>query len=364
MAGGPAGVVLPKITTSVMSLPEVADGELCRRRLVTLESLNEVSNGIPLCPNCHSMLDSTDLPGFVFFPTDVEYFIDFERKDFERRQQIHDVTGQWPTRVVPTAQDYLQHQKDIVPLGATGGLYRRMFFRRFAGINTPGEDPRYPPKSWHGCPLASLSRAFHSLGSQAHLFPHKVRQDLRDLQDLYGNHDQSVGVIPITRASTAKPTPPQPTVGDDASFIPLVPPSRSTRSSHPSTPGGGSERGETQIPSNLPRKRAHSEMKQETSLPPATKRRRNSISPWVWGPTATSNDKAAFYRDIRSLRTRDSSDADPTDARCTGQNDGGASSPEYNTTPQEAAGDIKMSPRKDKLPAVDSLLPSPQASTG
>ena len=340
--------------------------ELHRRRLLTLESLHEASNGISLCSMCHKMLDSLDLPGFVFFPTDLEYFLEFERKDFERRQQLQEETGQWPVRAVPRAQDYLHHQAHIVGSGTVGGLYRRMFLRPLAGISAIGEDPRYPPKSWHGCPLASLTRAFHSLGSQAHLFPPEIRQNLRDLQDLYGYHDQLAGVIPTTEASSGETAPPQPTVDDYTPFAPLVPPSSSTRNTSWSAPGRRSEQAEeAKAPSNLPRKRAHSDIKQETpSEMPATKRKRNSMSPWVWGPTATSNDKASFYRDIRSLKRRSSSDIDPTNANCTGQNDGGASLPEHNITPPKAAGDVKVSRPKEEIPAIDSVLPSPQASAG
>ena len=312
------------------------------------------------------MLDSLDLPGFVFFPTDLEYFLDFERRDFERRQQLQEESGRWPARAVPRAQDYLQHQALIVGPGAVGGLYRRMILRPFAGINAIGEDPRYPPKPWHGCPLASLTRAFHSLGSQAHLFPQEVRQDLRDLQDLYGYHDQLVGVIPTTEASSGETAPPQPAVDEYAPFTPLVPSPGPKRNASRSAPSRRSEqKKEAKAPSNLPRKRAHSGIKEETSSEtPATKRKRNSMSPWVWGPTATSNDKASFYRDIRSLKRRSSSDIDPTNANCTGQNDGGASLPEHNITPPKAAGDVKVPQPKEEIPAVNSVLPSPQASAG
>ncbi|KAI4088143.1 MAG: hypothetical protein L6R37_008238 [Teloschistes peruensis] len=87
---------------------------------------------------------------------------------------------------------------NILPPEASGGLYKRMFLDGNAHIL--GEDPKFPPKSWHGCPLAALSRAFHSLGTQSHLFPRQIRQQLRDLQDLYGTNDQVAGALPNTQA--------------------------------------------------------------------------------------------------------------------------------------------------------------------
>ena len=36
------------------------------------------ANGIALCAGCHRKFDNAVDPGFVFFPTDLQFFIDFE----------------------------------------------------------------------------------------------------------------------------------------------------------------------------------------------------------------------------------------------------------------------------------------------
>ena len=56
----------------------------------------------------------------------------------------------------------------------------------------------FPPKPWHGFPMAALSRAFHSLGVKAGAFPHDLKQQLRDLQDLYDDHDDQVAEAPAS----------------------------------------------------------------------------------------------------------------------------------------------------------------------
>jgi hypothetical protein len=38
-------------------------------------------NAIPLCPLCRTQFDLANDPGFVFFPSDLEFFINFELAD-------------------------------------------------------------------------------------------------------------------------------------------------------------------------------------------------------------------------------------------------------------------------------------------
>jgi hypothetical protein len=38
-------------------------------------------NAIPVCPTCHVNFDDTHNPGLVFFPADLDYFVDSEEHD-------------------------------------------------------------------------------------------------------------------------------------------------------------------------------------------------------------------------------------------------------------------------------------------
>lgn len=274
---------------------------------------------MPLCPTCHTLFDAHDFPGRTFFPTDLGYFLDFERQDFERRQRQFEFTGDWPTRVVPTAQDYLQHQANILPPDASGGLYRRMFLA--GNVHVLGEDPKFPPKSWYGCPLAALSRAFHSLGSQSHLFPRDIRQRLRDLQDLYGTNDQLAGAVPNTQALPLEAAALQGHASTSDTNAPFPYPPRSSQNPNnrpvgdcqgPTTAGQQARdvRGIAQATATTTnhRKRAASDDLDASASPcdgHAAKRHQSSKQmAWAWGPTTSSEDKASFYRGIRSLRDK------------------------------------------------------------
>lgn len=47
--------------------------------------LTSYLNGFPLCPTCHVNFDTMVDPGFVLVPTDISYFIGFERNDREKK---------------------------------------------------------------------------------------------------------------------------------------------------------------------------------------------------------------------------------------------------------------------------------------
>ncbi|KAL8816855.1 MAG: hypothetical protein Q9223_004207 [Gallowayella weberi] len=341
--------------------------ELGRRGLLSFENIHAAVNGISLCSNCHIQFDAHDFPGLVFFPIDLKYFFNFEEQDWERRQDQHDTSGQWPTRLVPTAGDYLQHQASTLPPDAVGGLYRRMFLRPFlvqeAGP-VMGESAHYPPKSWHGCPLAALARAFHSLGTQSHLFPCKIKQQLRDLKDLYGLHDELAGINPSTqfrrRESTTlqhniiNPYPPTPQAeyhtADALQTLPLSPNMDA---------GIMTNTAQSQNrPAMRKRMREHTveTLSQLANVDHPTKRHHSGeCMPWKWGPNGTSEEKAMFYRKIRR-----------TVKRSIGSEGG------HNSIATETGATVQLVPvrkveepeLKQEKPGPDSVLPSPQASAG
>jgi hypothetical protein len=137
-------------------------------------------------------------PGYVFFPTDIQYFIDFERRDRARREEFARDTGTSISsfiRQVPTSDDYKQHQvnNNIISPTAIGGRYSRLFLKQYLhGGELPGAEAFFSTaKEWHGAPLASFRRAFAALASPRFLVIVDVdtRHMLEELQQLYFSDD-------------------------------------------------------------------------------------------------------------------------------------------------------------------------------
>lgn len=126
--------------------------------------LTSAANGIPLCGNCHSQFDRAHDPGFVFIPTDLQYFINFELEDRKRRS-----TSNIASRQVPTGAMYRDHliKEKKIPDDATGGLYRPIFLKEYLlpGIISVEDLGITTPKQWHGAPIATLRRGILALGS-------------------------------------------------------------------------------------------------------------------------------------------------------------------------------------------------------
>lgn len=100
----------------------------------------------------------------MFVPKDLQYFIDYEREDHERRKKAI-VEGTCAQRRVPTAAMYKEHQikKSAIRSDAIGGLYSRIFVKEYLW---PGVlESLKQPLPWHGSPIASLKKAFLLLSS-------------------------------------------------------------------------------------------------------------------------------------------------------------------------------------------------------
>ncbi|XTI92970.1 hypothetical protein V2W45_1498199 [Cenococcum geophilum] len=67
--------------------------------LIIFTHLSDADNDIPLYPTCHRNFNDINRPDLFFIPSDLQYFIDFERADYARRI----------TRTYPTPQMYLGH---------------------------------------------------------------------------------------------------------------------------------------------------------------------------------------------------------------------------------------------------------------
>ncbi|KAJ5977497.1 hypothetical protein N7501_000839 [Penicillium viridicatum] len=145
-------------------------------------------NSIPLCGSCHTEFDMSLDPGYVFFPADIQYFIDFERQDRARREEIAADTAvhiSTLSRQVPTSADYKKHEiySNRVSPTAIGG--------RYTG-EIPGIEKTYSTaKEWHGAPLASIRRAFAALSSPRFfiIVDTNTRHMLEELRQLHFSDD-------------------------------------------------------------------------------------------------------------------------------------------------------------------------------
>ncbi|KAF5856470.1 hypothetical protein ETB97_007301 [Aspergillus alliaceus] len=128
-------------------------------------------------------------PGFIFIPTDLPYFIEFELKDRQRRK-IQADSGVISKRAVPTPEMYKRYQidKGIIALDAIGGQYLPFFLKHYLLPDLPFDVSQYysKPKEWHGAPLASIRRCLLVLGSaRLRSLPVQTRLELEKLRNLY-----------------------------------------------------------------------------------------------------------------------------------------------------------------------------------
>ncbi|PVH68593.1 hypothetical protein DL98DRAFT_522666 [Cadophora sp. DSE1049] len=164
-----------------------------RDGLIDFQEKHNPQNAIALCGTCHTNFDHVYNPSFFFLPTDLDYFLNYERQDRKRRRRLGCRTGTIPARMCPTAQTYQHHQRRQGVEGAgLGGLYTRLVINDFLP-QYPGRAPFKPgpseygaTKSWMGSPMASLQRAVLML-RRLNLYgiPREIRDALRQLQDAY-----------------------------------------------------------------------------------------------------------------------------------------------------------------------------------
>ncbi|TID21234.1 hypothetical protein E6O75_ATG04629 [Venturia nashicola] len=183
-------------TVQVCHIVAKGDHSFARLRdeegLITFTALGDIDNGIALCPLCHVNFDDISAPGFVFFPADLQYFINFERSDYMRRE-AGAARGTRLKRVCPNAIDYKQHQVDSgeADEDTIGGLYQRYILKDYMSplLWSQSDGPQeyqFSNKPWHGAPMAALRRAFQIHGDPlSRAIPAFQRARLRELQDLY-----------------------------------------------------------------------------------------------------------------------------------------------------------------------------------
>ncbi|KEF50845.1 uncharacterized protein A1O9_13101 [Exophiala aquamarina CBS 119918] len=171
--------------------------------LLTFDHLGDEQNGLPLCPSCHRAFDDINNPGLIFIPTHLEYFIDFELKDYNNRLDVARRLSHVPPRIVPTPQmyaDYLQGRQILSP-ETKGGSYWRYTLRDFFPVNAdksfiPGLGPFKEPGSWCGAPMAALRRAFQVISDPTiEGIPEDQLEQLWQLRRLYARKDPQIHLV-------------------------------------------------------------------------------------------------------------------------------------------------------------------------
>lgn len=141
--------------------------------------MSNYSNALRLCPLCHSTFGDMLNPGWVFFPEDLDFFIDFELSDRRAREASP------RPRLVPDSISYLNHPKEIgaLPPSAEYPTYARY---ALGPEQWPLAEYVTGEKVWDGHPLAAIRMAWRVLGAVRNdIVPREVRQKLEYLLNLY-----------------------------------------------------------------------------------------------------------------------------------------------------------------------------------
>lgn len=192
--------------------------------MFSFESLGDHRNAIVLCSSCHKHFDRTSETGWVFLPTHLHWFLDWEERDFENRQTTFAQSGRILARGYPTAQNYEDYMRNTGALSGAddpgrGGLFDRYILAsifspdametlHYKGLRIPGKHPR-GPKRWHGCPMAAIYRGFVALGTPCPRLPEKEVEQLQKLQRLYMRELSYIHGLDQTQSSTVVGVPTQ-----------------------------------------------------------------------------------------------------------------------------------------------------------
>ncbi|KAF3934408.1 hypothetical protein ABW19_dt0203096 [Dactylella cylindrospora] len=197
----------PEVTVDIARVIPKASQELqvyYEKGLLPFSSLDSVENSIDLCKLCHDAFDQNP-PLFSIVPSDLQYFIEFEKRDFRRREQILNLS-QGATippksqlrRRVPTGEMYKQHM-EMSRRGEGGvegqltndvsGLYDvyiRLNFFPFVYI-PPGKFSLARSHYWQGSPSAIVLHALRNMSAIGGWvsMDSGVKQQLDELQYLW-----------------------------------------------------------------------------------------------------------------------------------------------------------------------------------
>lgn len=85
--------------------------EFVSQGLITFKRLNDVSNGVPLCALCHVNFDVSS-PVMIFLPTDLDFVVQWEDKDWVRRANLAVQDGEVHARN-PLSEEDVRHYSKI-----------------------------------------------------------------------------------------------------------------------------------------------------------------------------------------------------------------------------------------------------------
>ncbi|KAI4120915.1 MAG: hypothetical protein LQ338_006679 [Usnochroma carphineum] len=256
-----------------------------------LANLHQKENGIRLCALCHPSFDNAELPAWVFVPSNLDFFINFERADFSRRQAEYKTSCDFPARRCPPVEDYLED---------SGGLYDAYMLRKHGNQYSnwhPGRSTYLAhSKAWHGDPMIAIFKGFKALGGHGLLLPQK----LWILSDLYQRNDlgpQELATDPGPHSRGESPDHHLRTA-EESSRPPTPGPSPDNRTNADGNPPGTRQSGaQGQRRHNINGTKRHHN--QQAEKDPEPKRIKVETSPWVWGPRKSSKDHAQYHNFIR-----------------------------------------------------------------
>ncbi|RDW68946.1 Zn(II)2Cys6 transcription factor [Aspergillus mulundensis] len=161
-----------RISTSIMPENDSSISFLQDLNLLS-KSFQAARNAVPLCATCHRGFTSPLDPGLIFYPKNLELFIQFELYTRSQRKRAESSSGQTPLKQrAPTATQYATYQNR--PRGL--GMYTRVVLK---GDEDSGPEV-LSARAWGGEPLAAIRRAIAVLGSPLYMaLPEK--DILRDL---------------------------------------------------------------------------------------------------------------------------------------------------------------------------------------
>ncbi|KAF4627551.1 hypothetical protein G7Y89_g10607 [Cudoniella acicularis] len=276
-----------------------------RDGLIDFQEKQNPQNAIALCGTCHTNFDHVYNPSFFFLPTDLNYFLNYERQDRKRRRKLGRRTGTIPARMCPTAQTYQDHQRHQEVEGAgLGGLYTRIVINDFLP-QYPGRAPFQPgpseygaTKSWTGSPMASLQRAVLMLRKlNLYGIPREIRDALRQLQDAYSEELDLDGSDTSSEGCIEPREPEENDLeeggGGKYEYKRREPRTKSEQSGAEQRSASGNREQDNEE-HKVNKDEGCTSNSEDKALQPGN----SSSRFWRWGPSATSDDAAKFFQRV------------------------------------------------------------------
>jgi len=172
------------------SSPSTHLRDLRSRGLLPISALGDPRNGILLCPNCHGALDRSPRPDVILLPKYLEWFVEFEGRDFAYRTQVWTAEKRAVPRTVPSGEEYRLRCQAISGRAGSGircdygGLYNAYYIRDYHATDphlrpsasvgavqlhagTGKTAKGWVPKQWHGAPVLCIISAGRAIGDLA-----------------------------------------------------------------------------------------------------------------------------------------------------------------------------------------------------